>query len=115
LIDLKVFWHHNWTSVRKSDPEPRIWKQNLLEILQELGSILQRIPDMRPVPATPGTAALRWRIVQRQMEQLQRMRLSILEDMDRIELALVEGHWPAASTQANIDSLREGRTPPSWR
>jgi hypothetical protein len=66
---------------------------------------------MKVLPAT----SVRWRILQRQMERLREMREVVLHDINRMELTLERGAWPASLTLGNIVSLRQGHTPILWR
>jgi hypothetical protein len=100
----------------KSNLESKTLSQAILDINQRLVAILQRIPDIRPIASfSSHSIAFRWKIIQRQVDQLQEMQLNILEDISRMELSLRQRHWPAASTLENISSIRRGCTPIHWR
>ena len=39
----------------------------------------------------------------------------ILEEIDRIDLCLLEGHWPSPQTLSTLKYILKQLTPPSWR
>ena len=101
---------------RNSDLEPRVWKQAVLNTTQQLAVILQQIPTIPSIPtAHSHTTPIRWKIVQRQVDQLQSMQHHLLEDINRMGLTLRRGHWPSPTTQENIAIIRAGCTPVHWR
>ena len=84
-----------------------------------LHDLKNRNSDLEPRVSIPTahshTTPIRWKIVQRQVDQLQSMQHHLLEDINRMELTLRRGHWPSPTTQENIAIIRAGCTPVHWR